>query len=334
MGNREKLSLVADMSNPDKLLMLLLSKKGEYISGEEISERFGVTRTAIWKHINLLRQMGYKIESSTRLGYRLVRSPDLLLPEEVWARVKLSFLGRRIYYFTTVGSTNDEARKLALEGAVHGTLLLAEEQVGGKGRMGRAWVSPRGAGIWLSMILRPDLVPYEAPKLTMLTAVAVAETIKGGTGLDAAIKWPNDVMINGKKVCGILTEISAEMDAVNYVVIGIGINVNNDDFPGELKDRATSLKLEKKEAASRIEVLTGFLESFENYYFTAMNQGFKNIFEKWRSLCCNLARPVKIIRKNDSFDGIALDIDDEGALMVKRNDGEIVRVLSGDVSLR
>lgn len=238
------ISLISDKIKPNKLLMLLLSKKGTFISGEELSKEYGVTRSAIWKQINVLRDMGYIIRSSPRLGYMIDKSPDLLIPEEIWSKNNLTVLGNKIYYYSVIGSTNEAAKKLAQEGTPHGTLLIAERQEKARGRMGRAWSSPHG-GIWLSIILRPNLAPQEAPKLTMMTAVAVTEAIIEKTGINARIKWPNDILIDGEKACGILTEMSAEMDAVNYVIVGIGINVNNEDFPSELKNKSICLKQKK-----------------------------------------------------------------------------------------
>lgn len=331
---KKDLKIIRDKSNPDLLLTLLLKNKGNYISGEQISEKFGVSRSAIWKQVNHLRNIGYEVESSTRLGYRIRKSPDLMLPEEIWLNAKLSFIGHKIYYFSTIDSTNDEAKKLAQERAPHGTVVIAEEQTGGKGRMGRVWMSPPQKGIWVSIILRPSILPTEAPKLTMLTAVAVAEAIRNEAGIPATIKWPNDILIEDKKVCGILTEMSAEMDDVNYVIIGAGINVNNDEFSDEIKEKAISLKIAKGESVERIKILAGFLESLEHHYEVAMNHGFSPIFEKWKKLCCNLKKPVEVITKKGSFAGIAVDIDEQGALLVKKEDGKLERVLSGDVSLK
>jgi len=334
MSAEKSIEIVRDKKEPDRLLMMLLAAKGGYVSGEEISRIFGVSRSAIWKQVNHLRQMGYDIDSSTRLGYRISESPDLMLPEEIWSKAELSFLGGRIYYYSCIDSTNTEAKKLAQQGAPHGTLVIAEEQTGGKGRLGRFWASQKGTGIWVSAILKPQLMPFEAPKLTILTAVAVAEAIRYRTGISAGIKWPNDILIEGKKVCGILMEMSAELDAVNFVVIGTGINVNNDFFPEEIKHKAISLKMAKGGKVNRTDIIAGFLERLEYNYETAMLQGFDAVFKKWRTLCCNLGKPVEIIAGNRSFTGIAMDIDEHGALMVKKDDGKVERVLSGDVSLK
>ncbi|HHW01518.1 MAG TPA: biotin--[acetyl-CoA-carboxylase] ligase [Thermoanaerobacterales bacterium] len=334
MPGQKNIEIVRERKNPDMLLMMMLAAKSGYVSGEELSRKFGVSRSAIWKQINHLRELGYELESSTRLGYRILKSPDLLFPEEIWSKADLSFLGDRIYYYSTIGSTNSEAKRIAQEGAPHGTLIIAEEQTKGKGRMGRSWTSPRGTGIWISIIMKPQMMPSEAPKLTILTAVAVAEAINEETNINAVIKWPNDILIQGKKVCGILTEMSAELDIVNYVVIGVGINVNNDTFPEEVKDRAISLKIAKGKTVDRLRVLACFLEKLEKHYAIAMSQGFEAVFDRWRKLCCNLGKPVEIVTKNGFFSGVAIDIDEHGALIVKKDDGNFEKLFSGDVSLK
>lgn len=326
-------SLAVEKSEANQLLMLLLKNKGSYLSGEDISKKFGITRSAIWKQVNVIRDMGYSIKSSPRLGYCLESSPDLLLPEEIWAVSKSQILGSKIFYRPVTESTNNDAKRLAQEGAPNGTLAIAERQQGGRGRMGREWNSPEG-GIWLSVVLRPELSPADAPKLTIMTAVAVADAIFQSAGICANIKWPNDILVDGKKVCGILTEMSAEMDAINYVIIGIGINVNNDNFPDELRDKSASLKQLKGVEVSRIRVLASLLEKLESYYLMAEREGFEKIFDRWRELCINLGKNVRIVGKNVSFEGTAIDIDSAGALLVKTSSGKIERVLSGDVSLR
>ncbi|MDN5330791.1 MAG: BirA family transcriptional regulator [Tepidanaerobacteraceae bacterium] len=318
----------------NELLLLFLSKKGNYVSGEEISEKFGVSRTAVWKQVNHLRKLGYEIDSVPRVGYCLKKSPDLLLPEEIIQNSRLEFLARKIYYYPSIGSTNDEAKKLAQNGAPHGTLVIAEEQTGGKGRLGRRWVSPPREGIWLSIILRPSLEPYEAPRITMTCAVAAAKAIRKVAGIDCWIKWPNDLLVEGKKVAGILTEMSADMDSINFVVTGIGVNVNNTDFPAEIKETATSLKLVSGKNVERLKILTEFLSQFEVFYRYLEDGEFGKVLEEWRQLSCNLGRRVRIIGRNSELEGLALDVDDDGALLVKTDGGTVERVLSGDVSLR
>lgn len=327
-------SYAVDKEQPNRLLMLLLSAKNNYISGEEVSNKLGVTRSAIWKQVNNLRNRGYEIESSTKKGYRLVSSPDLLLPEEIWIRSHAKVFGRKIYYYTTIDSTNAEAKKLALNGALSGSLVVAEEQTKGKGRLGRAWVSPKGSSISASIILRPDIGPSEAPRFTLLAAVAVAEAVREKACVDAMIKWPNDILIEGKKVCGILTEMSSEPEVINYIIIGIGINVNNTRFPEELKDSATSLKLSVGKNIYRAEILAAILDKMEYYCESGFIARFNEMLKRWKELCCNFGKSVKIMGRKESFEGVAIDVDPFGALLIKKNDGEVVRVLSGDVTLR
>lgn len=318
----------------NELLLFLLSKKGIYVSGEELSEKFGVSRTAIWKQINRLRELGYKIDSVPRVGYCLKKSPDLLLPEEIVQNGPFEFLASKIYHYTSIGSTNDEAKKLAQMGAPHGTLVIAEEQTGGRGRLGRKWVSPPGQGIWLSIILRPSLEPSEAPRITMACAVAAAKAIRQEVGVNCLIKWPNDLLIDGKKVAGILTEMSADMDKIHYVVTGIGMNVNNAEFPPDIEKTATSLKLASGEEVERLKILTQFLSQFEEIYRSLESGEFEAILGEWRQLSCNLGKRVRIIGRNFELEGTALDVDGDGALLIKTDEGQVERVLSGDVSLR
>nr|PZN03475.1 MAG: biotin--[acetyl-CoA-carboxylase] ligase [Bacillota bacterium] len=318
----------------NELLLFLLSKKGIYVSGEELSEKFGVSRTAIWKQINRLRELGYEIDSVPRVGYCLKKSPDLLLPEEIVQNGPFEFLASKIYHYTSIGSTNDEAKKLAQMGAPHGTLVIAEEQTGGRGRLGRKWVSPPGQGIWLSIILRPSLEPSEAPRITMACAVAAAKAIRQEVGVNCLIKWPNDLLIDGKKVAGILTEMSADMDKIHYVVTGIGMNVNNAEFPPDIEKTATSLKLASGEEVERLKILTQFLSQFEEIYRSLEGGKFEAILGEWRQLSCNLGKRVRIIGRNFELEGTALDVDGDGALLIKTDEGQVERVLSGDVSLR
>lgn len=326
------MDMISDRSNPDHLLGMLIEKKGEFISGESISGMAGVTRSAIWKQINHLKSLGYVIESAPRKGYCLISSPDLLLPEEIHARANLKTLGRRIHYRSSVDSTNILAKLLASKGEPHGTLIIAEEQLTGKGRLGRKWVSPSG-GIWFSVILRPSLPPYEAPKLTLLAAVAVAQTLRS-FGAAASIKWPNDILSGGKKICGILTELSAEIDAVNFVVLGIGLNVNNTQFPEELSKQATSLHNVMGENLDRADVLARLLHTLEIDLEQAEREGFDNILIKWRALCGTLGHRIMVTGINRTFEGVALDIDGTGALLVENDEGVVEKVLSGDVSIR
>ncbi len=317
-----------------EILRLLRQNTEGYISGEDISKLLNVSRTAIWKHMQVLKEEGYQISSHPRLGYRLQTVPDLLLPNEICPRLTTNYIGHSLHYFTSIPSTNNEAKRLAAEGCPEGTIVLTEEQQSGRGRLSRGWFSPYAKGIWLSVVLRPQFPPQEAPKCTLLAAVAVARTIRS-LGVDCGIKWPNDILYQGKKLVGILTEMNAEMDAINYIVIGIGINVNTaaDEFPQELRDVGTSLSAILGYPVSRLDLLLALLAELEALYTQVCETGFAPVLEEWRRLSATLGQAVDIFGINRSFSGIALDIDDEGALIIQTEAG-LEKVLAGDVSLR
>ena len=319
-----------------KILNLLRNAGEGSISGEEMASRLGVSRTAVWKHIKELRAMGYGIVSSPRKGYSLLESPDTLLPEEILNGLHTKCIGREVLYFDAIDSTNAEAKRRAAEGAPEGTVLVAEEQGKGRGRLERPFFTPREKGIWFSVILRPRFLPQEAPKCTLMAAVAVAMAMER-FGLRAGIKWPNDIMHDGKKLVGILTEMSAEIDCINYVVIGTGINVNftPEDFPEELRSVATSLAIMKGEKLPRAEFLRSVLEAMEELYLIASERGFAPIMEMWKRYSITLGQEVHVIDMGEggSFFGLAADIDEEGALLVDTPEGRR-RVLAGDVSIR
>ncbi|MBU4309989.1 biotin--[acetyl-CoA-carboxylase] ligase [bacterium] len=344
----------------ERILNLLYQRKKEYVSGEELSQKVGISRTAIWKHIQALKGAGYKINSQKRLGYSLVSVPDLLLPYEIKRDLKTKILGKRIYYFKEIGSTNDCAIELARppageagKGAREGTIVIAEVQTKGKGRLGREWSSPFG-GLWLSIILRPKILPTQAPRMTVIAALGVAKTIRELYSLDAFIKWPNDILIrsqlgtiraNGrmrkkgsrvfKKVCGILTEMEAEQDTVNYVVIGIGANLNIDvkKFPIEFRKDATSLEKELGRKIDRVEFTKRMLEEIENFYLLFKKRGFAPILKEWKEISATLGKGVKAVSGRRIIEGKAIDIDSDGTLIIKTKAGKKERILAGDVTL-
>ena len=318
------------------VLNLLRSNEEGYLSGEEISRRLAVSRTAIWKHIQALKEEGYQIESHARQGYRLCSAPDLLLEAEICSSLQTETFGKRgIVHLETVDSTNNIAKQIAAKGCPEGTIVVAEEQQLGRGRLARGWFSPYGKGVWFSLILRPPFAPQDAPKCTLLAAVAVTRALRRTTGLECKIKWPNDILWQNKKLVGILTEMSAEMDAINYVVIGMGINVNihEGDFPPELKDIAVSLAQAAGVEFSRVAVLQAVLEELETLYQEALDSGFAPVLDAWRSLSATLGQDVRVIGLKSEFEGVAQDIDEDGALLVESADG-LKRVLAGDVSIR
>ncbi len=317
------------------ILEVLKHNSGQYISGEDISRTLQVSRTAVWKHIRALKDAGYDIEAHPRLGYALRHNTDRLLPAEIKAQLTCNILGREVHYFSETDSTNNEAKKLAANNCPEGTVVVAEEQVSGRGRLARGWFSPYGKGIWLSVVLRPPFSPMEAAKCTLMAAVAVNRAINAVTGAGCGIKWPNDILCNGRKVVGILTEMSAEMDAINHIVIGMGINVNigQSEFPDEIAATATSLAIASGHQVSRIKLLTAILAELENVYTQVKASGFGPVLEDWKSQSITLGQTVDVHGLDRSFTGVAIDIDADGALLIETVQG-LERVLAGDVSIR
>ena len=320
----------------NKILQLLRSSGNNYISGEEIADKLGVSRTAVWKHIKEMRSQGYDIESQSRSGYILREAPDAMLPGEIGNGLKTNIIGRQIVCHEEIDSTNNEAKRLAMEGAAEGTVVVAESQTGGKGRLERQFFSPKGKGIWFSVILRPKFLPQEAPKCTLLAAVAVARAMTE-FGLRPGIKWPNDLLYDNKKLVGILTEMSAEMDGINYIVIGTGINVNiaEKEFPEELRGVATSLLQMKGKQLPRVKFFQAVLRALDDLYIRVQAEGFGPVFAEWRQYSITLGQEVRVIgvRDGEVYSGRAVDIDEDGALLVDTETGR-QRVLAGDVSIR
>lgn len=306
-----------------------LKRKQDYISGDQISHRLGITRQALWKHIQALKDVGYDIVAVPHLGYKLVSSPDRLFASEVSRQLNTRFIGKKVYYFDAVSSTMDIALGLGIKGSPEGTVVLVEAQTRGRGRLGRGWFSPRYKGIYLSLILRPQISPNQAPMLTLISAVSICEAIKEKTGLSPQIKWPNDILIHHKKVGGILTELNAEMDLSRFVVVGIGLNVNNDKKT--LPAGATSLKEQKKEDIERLELLQEILRKIETNYLAFQEKGGLPIIGKWREYSISLGRRVKVIRQKEQVEGQALDIDMDGGLLIRDDTGLTQKVMSGDV---
>ncbi|HOV80920.1 MAG TPA: biotin--[acetyl-CoA-carboxylase] ligase [Bacillota bacterium] len=318
------------------ILRLLKSRQLEYVSGEEICRSLDVTRTAVWKHIQVLREEGYGIEARSRLGYMLTSIPDRLYPVEILDGLSTRFIGRKVFYCDSVSSTNDLAKELVRKGAEEGSLVIAEEQTSGRGRLGRKWYSPKYKSILFTLVLRPPTSPSEAARITLIMAVALVSAIKKVTGVVAGIKWPNDLLVNGKKICGILSEMSAEMDQINYLEISAGINVNQgrEDFPADVRNTATSLRIEASKSFPRVRLLQASLEEFERWYGIWLSDGFGPLLEKFKEYSISLHCPVTIHTLNRSWDGWAEDIDEDGALLLRLPDGGLQRFISGDVSLR
>jgi BirA family biotin operon repressor/biotin-[acetyl-CoA-carboxylase] ligase len=314
----------------EKILEFLRRKK-EYASGEEISQHLKISRQVLWQHINDLRDSGYDIIAVPHLGYRLESLPDRIFPFEVEENLNTKFIGRRIQYLERCSSTMDIAMQLACDNPAEGTIVLAEAQTKGRGRLGRHWVSPKYKGIYFTLILKPDISPAQSSILTFLAAVSVCEAVKIVTGITASIKWPNDILINNKKCGGILTEIEAEPDRVHFVFLGIGLNVNNDIQ--ELLKGAISLKAagDREQKFSRIELLQEILRRIEVNYILFQKNGSSAVLDKWKKLNITLGKMVKIISPKDHVQGLAVDIAADGGLLVRRETGKIQKFMSGDV---
>lgn len=317
-----------------RILELLRRQEG-FLSGEDIGRELSITRAAVWKGIKKLREEGYEIEAVTNRGYRLTNPETMYNKRELEQGLKTKTMGQSIYFYEETDTTNNRARELALEGAPEGTLVVAEKQTAGRGRRGKVWESPLGTGIWMSLVLRPQIAPAEASVLTLLCGLATAEAIEAETGLSAGIKWPNDILINGKKAVGILTEMDCEMSEVHFVIPGIGINVNTASFPPEIAEIATSLYLECGKTVSRRRLVHKVLERLEEHYETFLRTGsFAAMLEDYRKHCITLGKEVHVLGREPFF-AEALDITPEGELLVHRADnGKEEVVFSGEVSIR
>ncbi|MDP6685867.1 MAG: biotin--[acetyl-CoA-carboxylase] ligase [Candidatus Omnitrophota bacterium] len=313
----------------DKILTYFKGKTGNYVSGEDVAESFGISRAAVWKHIEKFREEGYEIEALPHLGYKLVSAPDRLSEMELKWKLNTGIIGKKIYSYKEIDSTNDAAYKLAVSGAPEGTCVVSEYQTKGRGRLGRKWISPKDKGAYLSIILRPDIPPNEAGMVTLFSALAIANSIRETVSLPAFIKWPNDVFINEKKVCGILTEMNGELDKIHFVVIGIGININAKTEL--LPEGATSLAEEKGEQVSRLEFTQALLRNLDKYYNLFNRKSLEDIVAEYKKLCLVLDKQVQIHYDNELISGNAVDIDKEGALILRMDSGFQKRVLAGDV---
>ena len=319
-------------------ILALLRNSRDYVSGQQLCTQFGVSRTAVWKAINQLKEDGYQIEAVSHKGYRLLESPDILSESEILSRLTTDWAGRTLHYFNETGSTNIDAKRYAEEGEPHGTTVVANMQSAGRGRRGRLWQSPAGSAIYMTILLKPQFVPDKASMLTLVMALSVADAIVEATGLSAGIKWPNDVVVNKKKVCGILTEMNAELDYIQYVVIGVGINVNNsspEEFPEEIRQTATSLKIESGMQISRAVLLERVLAHFEkNYDIFTRTLDLSALMEAYDARLLNLNAEVRVLDPKGEYTGIARGINPAGELLVEKENGEVAPVYAGEVSVR
>lgn len=335
---RLRKGMVISMKTDKSDILAMLRQSGEYVSGEQLCAQFGVSRTAVWKAINQLKEEGYLIEAVSRKGYRLLESPDVLSASEILSRLSTGWAGRTLHYLPVTGSTNTDAKRYAETGDPHGTTVVANMQTAGKGRRGKMWQSPEGSAIYMTIILKPDFPPDKASMLTLVMALSVADAVAEATGLRCGIKWPNDIVVNGKKICGILTELNTESDYIQYVVIGVGINVNNaspEEFPEVIRQMATSLRIESGMRLSRAEILERVLAHFEKNYDTFVETlDLSCLMDKYEKRLLNLNTEVKVLDPKGEYTGIARGINAAGELLVEKEDGRVVPVYAGEVSVR
>jgi BirA family biotin operon repressor/biotin-[acetyl-CoA-carboxylase] ligase len=320
----------------EEILRLLREPFPSFHSGQEISRLLKVSRTAVWKRVKNLRASGYDIEASRRLGYRLVRSPDLLTPTEIKPLLKTKWMGKGIHHFQTIPSTNTEAYQLALRGSPEGEIVIAESQEKGRGRLGRHWVSPPFLNLYLSVILRPDIPPSQASLITLMAAVAVAEAIERFSGLHPAIKWPNDILLKNRKVAGLLNEIHSETDRIHFVILGVGVNLNMEKelLPKEIRGVATSLKMETGKTVSRKEFVACLLEALGKWYTLFLKEGGRPVLAAWRERARIKGEPVKVTSFGETLLGRAVDVDSEGRLILETEGGERKRIVAGDLEYK
>lgn len=312
-------------------ILSLLQNSNDYISGEHMSKTLGVSRNSVWKHINKLRSEGYEIDSVTNKGYKLLYVPDILNNTIISNGLKTTFIGKNILYYDEIDSTNTAAKRHSSE--IEGTVFTADLQTGGKGRLGRGWAGVSGDNVAFSILLRPKISLDKVSQLTLIAGISVRRAISNLYGLDAKIKWPNDIVVGKKKICGILTEMSAEMNGLNYVVCGIGVNVNSESFDGELKSKATSIFIETKQKQKRYILIQEILNQFEILYLEFLKNGLTKMLDEYKTFCVTLNRDVKVIKNGTALIAKAVDITQNGELIIEK-DGENICVNSGEVSVR
>jgi BirA family transcriptional regulator, biotin operon repressor / biotin---[acetyl-CoA-carboxylase] ligase len=315
------------------LLTLLVANATIVVSGARIAREIGVSRSTVWRWVTRLRELGVRVKGEQHSGYFLQKVPDILTPDMLRQRLKGSLFGKRIYHFFKVDSTNRVALELGHAGEPEGAVVLAEEQTAGRGRAGRTWHSERAEGIYVTLLLRPKLAPVQAPLLTMMAGLSARAAIQAQTGLEADLKWPNDLLVGGKKVGGILTEMHAEPSQVRFVIVGLGINVNQEKFPGELGAMATSLRASTGRPQARLELLVRLLREFESDYNRFLADGAASVVERFTAVSSYAqGKRVQVTNGKDSFAGVTAGLGPEGLLLVKRESGQVVTVIAGDVT--
>ncbi|MCI1592422.1 biotin--[acetyl-CoA-carboxylase] ligase [Heyndrickxia oleronia] len=318
-----------------RLLEAFTNANGEFLSGQALADILGCSRTAVWKHIEELRKEGFELEAVRKKGYRIISTMDRVTENEIRLGLKTSKLGSMIQYLDTIDSTQKVAHQLAQEGCPEGTIVVAEEQTNGRGRLTRHWHSPKFTGIWMSIVLRPKLPPFKAPQFTLITAVAVVQAIEQLCDLQPEIKWPNDILIKGKKVTGILTELQADSDKIHSIIIGIGINVNQtrEDFPEELHSVATSIAIENGGKLSRSILIQQILANLEKYYQIYLDKGFAPLKLLWESYAISIGKDIIARTVNEVIAGKAIGISDEGVLKIQDKNGVIHDIYSADIEV-
>ncbi len=317
----------------DKILNLLRSSQSGFLSGEELARKCGISRTMVWKHIKSLEREGFEIEAVPSQGYRITAAPDILRTPDIKRGLGTRVIGKEIFLFSVVVSTNTVAMEMASGGAPEGAVVIAETQTGGKGRLGRKWISPKG-NLYLSVILRPDVAMHKAPLITLMGAVAVAATIRTLCGLEAGIKWPNDVLLSGKKVCGLLSEMSAEQDRIRHLVLGIGIDVNMElrTLPADVKAVSTTLASEMGKEMDRTLLLRHLLGELDRWYKVLL-ENEQDILHEWTSLNTTVGNRVRLSGAGTVLEGLAQGIDNDGRLVIRQDDGTVKTVAAGDVTI-
>ncbi len=317
----------------EKILNLLRSSCSGFISGEELARKCGISRTMVWKHIKALEGEGFGIEAVPSQGYKITSLPDILRQADIKTGLKTRVIGKEIHLLREVASTNTLAMELAANGTPEGTVVIAETQTGGKGRRGRTWVSPKG-NLYLSVVLRPNIPMHKAPLITLMGAVAVASAIRKTCGLEAGIKWPNDILISGRKVSGLLTEMSAEQDRIRYIVLGIGVDVNMEmgELPPEVRGLTTTLAAEVEAKINRTALLQQLLRDLESWYKKFLTND-EDVLEEWKKLNLTIGNRVAVSGAGESLQGLAQGVDNEGRLIVRCDDGTIHTVAAGDVTI-
>lgn len=318
-------------------ILKMLREQEDYVSGQALCQYFGVSRTAVWKHIQALKNEGYAIDSVSNRGYKLLKEPDLVTAAQIKPRLRTQWAAHNLVYYKETDSTNIRAKALGAEGAAHGTLVVSEQQNAGRGRRGKSWVSPPGESVYMTLLLKPDIAIPNASMLTLVAAMAIARAVQ--TALDdreaCKIKWPNDIIVGGKKICGILTEMSTEEDYINSIVIGMGINVNTASFAPEVAEVATSLRLETGRRFCRAQVIADAMAAFEAYYDVFIQtQDLSGLLEEYNHMLINCGRQVRVVGSDGEWLAVAEGITKSGALVVMDGQGNRREIIAGEVSVR